>query len=311
MRLQEMYYLIKYTVNNWVKPDLSEVEAVNPKSHIFICHNPRQIRECLEPLRVIPSISDLIDDLYACSIEFTIKETAYIDEHGRAMLTKFLNSIRNNLSAMIDMCEALGLENDSSGFDIKLPSDMTLPELSECTRDLNNIFTQCPLLRSDDEQIKLRGVDVGSMWLTFTIIGAGAATAFYIVNNIATMVDKIVTVREHNAVCKQQEELARQAGLKSEELQTIVDANKTIIKTMTRKVAEELASENDITAPEDIEAINGSLNMLKEWIDKGMEVYAAIDAPEEVKAAFPPLEMQAIPSSEIKELKQHQDDKEE
>lgn len=50
--------------------------------------------------------------------------------------------------------------------------------------------------------------------------------------------------------------------------------------------------------------------MLKEWIDKGMEVYAAIESPAEIKAVFPPPEAQALPGFMTKKLEAHDETEE-
>ena len=305
MRLHEMYHLIKYTVDNWVTPNIVDEQAAVPSASIYSCRNSLKLKKHLDPLRIIPYISAIIDDIYACSPEFTVKSTVYLSKEGRSKLINSANKIRNDLTSMIAMCEALGIEENSDGFDVKLPHNMTLGEFSSCAKDLDHIFTQCPLLNTDDEQIQLRGVDIGSVWFTFSIVGAGAATTFYILNNLASMVSKIMAIREQMAICRQQEELARQAGLKNEVLQTIVEANKSVYKNLIRNVTEELAAKNNITSNDDIEHIRGSLIMLKEWMDKGMEVYAAIEAPADIKAVFPPPEVQALPDFMLNMLEGH------
>lgn len=310
MRLHEIYCLVRDTINNWEEPYMSELATSAQRSSLYVCYNPQAIKTMLEPLRIIPSISALIDKVYLSLPGFTIMKKVRMTPQEKAEFTALMRQIHDKLSVMLEMCDVLELEQNSSGFDIKLPPNITLSDLSQCTKDLNNVFTQCPLLHNKEEEIKLRGVDIGSMWLTFMIVGACAATTSYIVNNIAAMVDKIIAIRNHISVCEQHEELTRQVKLENEMLQSVVEANKTIIKALTRNAAEELAAENNITSTEDIERINGSLKILKEWMDKGMEVYAAVDAPKEVKAVFPPLEMQMMSYSKTEKLSSRNDDEE-
>lgn len=311
MRVQEMFYLVNHALENWDDPTFVAHKNRSGEAVAYSCANAPKLVELFEPLRPFSEINEQIEIIYSTHDTFYKGSPGAFTPDEKNKICFAAQKIKSNLLTMRSMCEALGLEQDSSGFDIKLPPNMSLAELSECTKDLNNVFVQCPLLHNEQEEIKLRGVDVGSVWLTFTIVGATAATCFYVANNLAAMVDKIIAIREHMAVLKQQEELARQAGLKSDALQTIVDANKEITKSLVQSAAEELAAKNDITTPDDIEHIRGPLDMLRAWIDKGMEVYAAVDAPDEVKAAFPPLEMQALPNFETKELEAHKNSEEE
>lgn len=82
------------------------------------------------------------------------------------------------------------------------------------------------------------------------------------------------------------------------------------MKDLTAKTAEELAQGKNITSPEDIERIRMSLDVLMDWSQRGMEIYAAIDSPEEIKAAFPSLETQALPNILTKELEPHKEEEE-
>lgn len=312
MRIQEMFYLVNHALETWVDPESSERRNRNNGEIVaYYCKNAHEFVKFLEPLRPFPEIAEQIEIIYSTHDTFYKGTPGALTPEDWVKICSASRRIKSSLLTMRSMCTALGLEQDSSGFDIKLPPNISLAELAECTKDLNNIFVRCPLLHNENEEIKLRGVDVGSMWLTFTIICVGGATAFYVLNNLAAMVDSIIAIREHQAVLKQQEELARQAGLKSEALQSIVDANREITKSLVQDAAKKLAAENEITAPEDIECLRGTLDMLKEWVDKGMEVYAAIDTPSEIKAAFPPLERQALPNFEIKELEPPEDAREE
>lgn len=307
MRVQEVFYLINRALDEWKAPLFSEVTSQSGAVS-YTLRNAADLVRILDPLRPFPEISTKIDTIYGTDKTFYKGTTGAFTQQERNAVITAMNGIKSNLLTMKSMCEALGVESVSSGFDIKLPPNMTLSELSKCARDLDNIFNQCPILKSDDEEVVLRGVDIGSIWITFSIIGAGAATSFFILKNIAAMVDKIMVIREHAAICKQQEEIARQMKIGSDALKTIADANSTIIKSLTQKCAEELASENNIDSNDDIEHIRGSLDMLRGWIDKGMEVYAAIEAPKEIKAAFPPLETQALPDFMAKELEAHRDE---
>ena len=75
--------------------------------------------------------------------------------------------------------------------------------------------------------------------------------------------------------------------------------NKQITKGLLTKVSTELAEEHNITNPEDLGRLRNSIQLMADWMDKGMEVYASVQAPEETKAVFPPIEKQTLPEGII------------
>ena len=294
MRLQELFHLVNHACDAWVDP-VFDSRNVNGKLVSYHCKNAPQIVSLIDPLKPFPEIRENIDRIYSTHDTFYKGLPGPLTVDEKKQIESAMNNIKQTLLAMQSMCIALGLEQNSSGFDIKLPPNITLTEFSSCLKDLDHVFSQCPLLKTDSEEIKFSGIDIGSMWLTFTIICTGAAASFYILNNLAAMVDKVITIREHVAVLKQQEALVKQTTLKDTMLETVIEANKSVMMSLIEEASDALASEHDINNPEDIERIRGSITMLKEWIDKGMEVYAAIEAPDEIRAVFPPVEMQKLP----------------
>lgn len=310
MRTQEMFYIVNRALDYWIDPEFEE-HRKNGSVESYSCKNASQVVLLLNMLAPFESIKSKIDKIYSINKTFYSGKPGALTPQEQRDIESAMAQIKRELQTMRSTCEALGVERESSGFDIKLPPGMTLAELAECTKDLNNVFSQCPLFQNDNEEIRFHGVDVGSAWLTFTVVGAGVALTFYVINNLAAVVDRLMTIREHCAVCRQQEELARASKLKNELLESIVEANKAIIKQQMQTVAEELADKEQINNPEAIERIRGSMELLKKWLDRGMEVYAAIDAPSEVKSAFPPVERQSLPDTLVKALTEAVGDKSE
>lgn len=308
MRVQEMFYIVNHALEIWVNPAFDEHKNRSGETVAYSCRNAAELVALLEPLKPFSEINEQIEIIYSTHDTFYKGTPGALTPDEKNKVCVAAKKIKSSLLTMQSMCAALGLERDSSGFDVKLPPNMTLSELSKCTKDMDNAFSKCPLLRCEDEEIRLRGVDVGSMWLTFTIIGACAATGFYIAKNLAAIVSHVMVIRNQATICKQYEELVRQSTLKNDLLQKLIESHHTVIKELTKNVAEELAAENNITDHEKVEQIRLSLDIFKEWMDKGMEIYAAVEAPKEIKAAFPTLEMQALPDFMTKELQAHQEE---
>lgn len=305
MRLQEMYHLIHNALQNWQDPIFTQHGSAGSKDIVYAFENASNVVQLLEPLQVLPTIKQETEYIYGTSKKFKTGEIPYVSSRGCDTIEISMAKIRRDLQAMLDMCEALGVEPNQNGFDIKLPPDITLDELAECIKDLNTIFSKCPLLRKDGDQIELRGVDVGSSWLVFSVMGK------YILDGIAALVDKAVQIRSHWITCKQQEEAARKAKISNDLLEVLVSTNNEIIQKMKENAIEELSKTNDITDPEDLARMDHSFDLLSKWINKGMEVYQAIDAPDEVKAAFPPVEQQELPEIAQKLLSEHTETEEE
>ena len=87
--------------------------------------------------------------------------------------------------------------------------------------------------------------------------------------------------------------------LGNDALENAMNINKQITKGLLNKISEELAEEHSVSDPEDVGRIKKSIQLIADWMNKGMEIYASIQAPEETKAAFPPIEKQTLPESII------------
>lgn len=291
-----MYYLICNALDNWVDPELSEPQNSPREKSVFICDNSQDIIEVLEPLRAIPSLSTKIDAIYSCSPHFVINPLPLITSLKKNALVSSLKKIYDDLLVMRSMCEDLGLEENSNGFDVKLPPNISLDMVSQCAHDLDVIFSTCPILRQDGCEIKLKGVDVGSAWLVFTIIGT-VTGATIILNNLAALVDKAIILRSHWLSTKEQEERLRSLKIADDALEKVAETFKAALAAEREKIVDELATENKIIDNEEKRQLNYSVDKLCELMKKGAEIYAAVGSGNDVKAVFPPIESQALPEA--------------
>lgn len=134
------------------------------------------------------------------------------------------------------------------------------------------------------------------MWLTFLVVGGAAVVTLRL---IAELVDKALVIRSHYLTTQEQEEKIRTLQLGNDALENAMDINKQITKGLLSKVSGELADEHGISEPEDVVRLQRSVQLMADWMNKGMEVYASIQAPEETKAVFPPIEKQSLPEGVI------------
>lgn len=301
MRLHEMFYLIKKALDNWVNPEFTERKAAAPNPNLFTCSNRQEVNDELNSLKRFMQLDDteqLLNEL-----RFNSSVATFYSDSEVAKIRNSIARLHHDLQAMESMCITLGVKENASGFDVKLPDDISLEDLTICSKDLNTIFSQCPILNKENSKVKLSGVDVGSAWLTFTVICLGATSISIILNNLAALIDKAIILRSHWLTCKQQEEDLKKTKKGNELLDNVVEANKAIMEYYRGEAVNELSESHNITDNEDKERLGHSLKLLYELLGRGIEIYPAISAPTEVKAVFPPLETQVLPKSEPRFLK--------
>lgn len=295
MRLQEVYSICKNAQEEWCS--LSFEEKKVPGTMYYKLINADRIRDTLVQLQVIDSFAECIYLIKSKSPGFEqLTGDIIVDQRTKSSLESAYHQLENKVVTVTELFDSLNYEQSASGFDIKLPANMSLSDLSKCTKDLNTIFSTCPLFTNKDGTITFTSVDVGSVWLSFLV---GGTAAIGILTILAALVDKALIIRSHYLTTKEQAEKIRTLQLSNDILENANDVNKTITKKLLEKVSAELATEHGITEPEDIGRVKSSLQLMSEWMNKGMEIYAAVKAPAETKAVFPPIESQSLSENTI------------
>lgn len=192
------------------------------------------------------------------------------------------------METIIDMYETINpnkMTNEEYGFDIKMPEFDELGEFAKCIEDLNFVIKQCPYLNDKDGQIKYGTIDVGSTWLTFAIGGAAATT---IISNLAKTVDNAIKMKSRITTVKMQEEALRTLEIKDELAAEVLETYKKANQVLTQNSVTELERElGELKDGEERDKAGKTLEKLAFWLDKGMQIYSAIDAPTEIKDVFP------------------------
>lgn len=294
MRLNEMYFLIQRTLDNWV--DLKFIENKKGTTlDAYSCDNYKAFVDLIKPLNILPVVAEGISFLSTESKRTFVGGRAYISQNNLSTIQATSNRIKTYLEAMAQLCETMGIKSRADGFDIKLPPNITLEELSKCLKDFDTIFTQCPTLRQEGK-VNLENVDIGSIWLVFTVIGGSVI----FLKALAELVDKALIIRSHWLTCKEEEERVKTLGLKNDTLESLVGVHSEVLKKIKEDAVNELAQAHSIEDPKEKERLSLSLNLLDSWMQRGVEVYSAIGSAEEVKAVFPPIERQALSEEVIK-----------
>lgn len=296
MRFQELYHIISEKVDKFPDPNFAKF----PDGTI-IFGNARSVYNHLLLLKELPGFQYVASEFLKIvgENEISIRNEILMSPETCTAAQYYLDGVRRSEMSLKAIFEEVGISEREYGFDIKLPPNVTLRDLSVLIKNLDSVFSQCPLFRKDDGQITYSGVDVGSTWLTFIVIGTGA---IYILNKLAEFVDKCLIIRSHWLTCKQQEESLRRLKLSNEILNELENKNQAILEKAKEQVVSELAASNDIVDPEDNERLKYAMNVFIEQMNKGMEIYACVGAPQEIKAIFPAVETQALPDATLKML---------
>lgn len=295
MRLQEICTICKDVLNSWPRLALEEKKDSTDSSY-YVLANIEDVKAILKQLESINCFNDNIAAIRRTSVDFELNRgKGYINKNSRITLTAEYNTLKTKVVAINELFDSVDYKQNENGLDIKLPPNISLAELSKCTRDLDKVFSTCPILSKQEGEISFTAVDVGSAWLTFAVAGASIA----LLKAVAELVDKAIIIRSHNLSCQQQKEQVRSLEMGNEMLDTIVKVHEEMGAKLLNKMCAELAEKNSITEAEDRERIRNSIQLLSDWMGKGMEIYASIQSAPEVKAVFPPIEKQALPSGRI------------
>lgn len=190
----------------------------------------------------------------------------------------------HEINGLIRVYESFGYQEEKLGIDIKLPSgDFT--DFVSNIKSLEYIFTQCPIFMNSDGEIRFNNVDVGSTWLTFIIVGSGAIV---LAKNVAALVSQAITLRSHLSNIEQQEELLRCAQIKNDVLESTVKTFDLLRETTINQILDDLVgTKAEYNDPEGRDKTKLALEKMSGLIDKGVEIYASIDAPKEIQVLFP------------------------
>ena len=243
--------------------------------------------ECLDLLKAVPSFFRSMDT-------FDILESEWVK------ISDERNYLYRTVIDIVDLCEKMGIsESGECGLDIKLPHYSDFTEFVKYVNDINFIFSKCPFLSCDDEKLEFRNVDVGSTWLTFAITGAvviGGTSV--LLNNIAAFIDKCIVVLSHYlSTEKQKVDLEKQERSESEK-EVILKYIENLYANEVETAIAELEKSTGYTVEnqdgDERMRIIQCIERMGNLIEKGLQIYAAIDSSEENKVLFQPLEMKYI-----------------
>ena len=195
-----------------------KVSQNTEQNNVYYIENWDEYTNALKTLRTIPIFKDISDKLYELIPVFIRSQPRpSIDTQTRNNLISANNNLICRIDTIIELYTSMNIPEKEKGIDVKIPNCQDLKEYIKYLNDIDFVFSQCPYLLHKDETIKFSSVDVGSNWLTFVIeVSAGATGLFYILNNLAKIVDKAMILKSHYCSIKEQEEALKSIQLKSD-----------------------------------------------------------------------------------------------
>lgn len=293
MKLYNVYRLCKKYIDFDEIIEVTNKEELNPsgngKTVVYTIKNWLELRNLLIKISKIPALTRYVDD-YIQSVPDILKceDTIRVNFDRYSVFKNKQNILHDKMNGIIELYESMNIETNGTGIDIKLPPCDDLKEYISYLKELDFIFSQCPFLQYDDEVLKFGSVDVGSNWVRLTL-----ATAFtcFILNSIASVLDKAIALRSHYITIQQQEEMLKSHQIKNELAEEEIEIFKKLKNAGMDIVIEKLSKESGISLnPEELDKAIRSLDKLVILLNKGCEIYATLDSPEEVQAMFPEIQ---------------------
>lgn len=257
-------------------------------------------RDALIELRTIPYLNREAEKLLqAVPQVFMNKDQFELDGTDWSVLERAKNELRQSMQAVIRLVESMGVKSEEKvGLDVKIPVSQDFSEFLHNLQSLEFVFTKCTFLQDEKEKLVFKNVDVGSNWLTFVIVGASMELGSRLLNNIAAFIDKCIQLKSHKLTVKKQEQDLIALRETEEEKQSIRKLMEELYEIQVKKTIEEL---ENITAHkvenkdgDEYKRIEHCMEQMGNLIDKGLQIYTTINAPQETKALFAPLEMKYL-----------------
>ena len=290
MRLYNIYFLCKKCITTFETVKTTARDS-NNRSHWIEQWN--EYKNALLVVRQIPMFAQSVDELYeGIPVFVREKDRPEIDSDTKNRFINRNSKIVSKMNTIIELYESMGLKENTGGIDIKLPPCTDLQEYISYLKEIEFIFYKCPLMICENETLRLESVDVGSKWIKLVVaVAAGTAITFNTLSNAAALVDKALTLESHYVTIQQQKEMLQAMKNKNEIVEEQLAIFETLKQTYRDQAVEELEDEiRKIEAPDERDTVGVALDKLCGLLEKGAEIYASLDSPQEVQAVFPQLE---------------------
>ncbi len=299
LRLYNIYYLCKTAKRSIDEITFSDFNG----SREFEINGWENGITALSLLREMEFIKDYADNAIKI-IPVYVRSDANprIDAVTKTNFNSVLNEIKIRLDSVVKLYESLEAGEAKEGIDIKIPKCNDLKEYIQYMKDIDFILSQCPFISGSGEEIVFNTVDVGSMWLSLFI---KAAAGSHVIMSILSKMSEIATqFRSNKVVINQQKEILETMRQKNEVGQEMIDTFRRMKTLMLDDAVSQIEESSGIKLvnEEERDKARRAIDTFSELLDKGVELYSAIETPEDVKVKFPFAENDPLLSEEAVKL---------
>lgn len=202
------------------------------------------------------------------------------------------------------MYESTGFDcEEKIGLNVKFPLSKNFSEFRRNIDELDFIVTKCPFFQNDNETLYLDSIDIGSFWITFAVVGATVAGSV-LLNNIAAFIDKCLVIRSHHLTIQEQKMAMERSKLEQKEKEDALKSLNQVYQLFVENAIRELeeTTKHQIQDGDERGRVEQSIEKFNKLIDKGLQIYATIETPNETKALFEPLEVKYVSLAKKLEL---------
>lgn len=298
MRLYNIFYVCKAALPAINKTQILTIQGDN---NVVLIRGWGECKKYMDSLKMIECFTRKIKTLYKITDWQIDQSEIRLPTANRKAFEKLFCEIKASVEVLANLCDMMEMGEAESGIDIKIPKCDSLREYMGYLKDIDFLFTQCPYLLNEKEEVKFNTVDVGSQWLSFIVLGA--AGTFCILNNLAKLIQKAVEIKSNIIVCKQQEEMLKEMRQKNEVGEEIVDVFKKFKQDKLNECVSDLEGElGELKDNEERDKVKRSVENIVFLMEKGVEIYSSIETPKEIKVLFPFQKDTAILTDDILRL---------
>lgn len=220
-----------------------------------------------------------------------------------ALKNEFYNLLEKVNCAISLLVTISSRSEEDLGLEIKLPDLNDITELKKHINSLEFVFTKCPFFQSDDASLKLETAENGSIVLIFGVVCASVSVGSKFLNNIASFIDKCFVIKSHSLSCKRQKQEIENAEIEQKEKEELLKNINRLYRISVENAIRDMQVTTGCYIKDGDEKgrAEQSLEKMTKLLEQGLQIYASLDSPQEVKALFEPLEMHYL--STEKELK--------
>lgn len=310
MKLKNIYLLCKNSIDEIKKFDVAVVDGSMIEHYVLAGGN--ELKKVLEDLYEIKFFQNEVKELsQVLPTNFGTNMNIRIDLKQWDKINEKKNKLIIAMNNVIEFYESLGYNSENKiGLDIKLPAYNSFSEFKNYIVDIEFLLTKCPFFQNDKEELRFESVDVGSVWLTFVVVGIAASSTSIILNNIAAFIDKCIVIKSHYLTKQQQERVIQKMKVADEEKEELYKAIEKIYKEMVDDCIRELEQETGVILNngEEKGLAEISIDKAEKLLQLGLQIYSTIDSPEEIKALFEPIKMEYLNNKKVKLIDKDKDE---